>query len=101
MLTSRGKTVADKFAVGQFVLIQDENQQGAEARGKINIPHQSKLYKILAIHKNGFTARLLDVLDGSEREVLTSRLSNLSLEIWNLIISLPPSSTVIYKSLPT
>ena len=58
----------------------DETQEGEECRGKLNLPLQSRLYKVLAVHKQGFSAKLLDILDGSKKEVLTSRLSNLSLE---------------------
>ena len=67
--------------MGQFVLINNESQLTAECRGKLNIPHQSLLYKILEIHKDGFSCRLLDILDGSKKEVLCSRLTNLSLEV--------------------
>ena len=81
LLSSKGKCVEDKFSIGQFVLINDENQQTVECRGKLNLPHQSRLYKILEIHKGGFSCKLLDILDKSQREVLTSRLTNLSLEV--------------------
>ena len=81
LLSKRGKFVENKFSVGQFVLINDESQLTAECRGKLNIPHQSLLYKILEIHKDGFSCRLLDILDGSKKEVLCSRLTNLSLEV--------------------
>ena len=64
LLSRKGKFVENKFSVGQFVLINDESQLTAECRGKLNLPHQSRLYKILEIHKGGFSARLLDVLDG-------------------------------------
>ena len=47
----------------------------------MSLPLQSRLYKILEIHKEGFSAKLLDIIDGSKKEVLCSRLSNLSLEV--------------------
>ena len=65
----RGKFVENEFSVGQFVLINDETQVGEECRGKLNLPLQSRLYKILEIHKEGFSAKLLDILDGSRKEV--------------------------------
>ena len=80
LIKTRGKFVDNKFEVGQFVLLNDESQVTSECRGKLNIPYQSRLYKILAIHKKGFSAKLLDIVNGSQKEVLCSRLSNLSLE---------------------
>ena len=77
----RGKFVDSEFSAGQFVLINDESQLGEECRGKLSLPLQSRLYKILEIHKEGFSAKLLDIIDGSKKEVLCSRLSNLSLEV--------------------
>ena len=81
LLSGRGKHVSNpQFAVGQFVLLTDESTQGAEARGKLSIPHRSKLFKIVDLNKEKFTATLLDIQNGSRREVLTSRLCNLTLE---------------------
>ena len=61
-------------------MLNDELQGAAESRSKLNIPHQSKLYKIVDINHDGFTCTILDLLDGSKREVLQSRLMGLSLE---------------------
>ena len=61
-------------------MLNDEPQGTAESRGKLNIPHQSKLYKIVDINHDGFTCTIMDLLDGSRREVLQSRLMELSLE---------------------
>ena len=77
----RGKFVDNEFSVRQFVLINDESQLTAECRGKLNLPYQSRLYKILEIHKEGISAKIMDILNGSQKEVLCSRLSNLSLEV--------------------
>ena len=77
----RGKTVEDEqFAPGQFVLINDENRIDEECQGKLSLPRQSRLYKVLEVHKNGFSCKLLDIQDGSKKEILCSRLSNLSLD---------------------
>ena len=77
----RGKLVEkEQFSVGQFVLINDETRVGEECRGKLNLPLQSRLYKVLEVHKGGFSCKLLDILDGSKTEVLCSRLSNLNLD---------------------
>ena len=81
LLSSKGKNVSNsQFAIGQFVLLSDESSQGAEARGKLSIPHRSKLFKIVDLNKNKFTATILDIQNGSRREVLTNRLCNLTLE---------------------
>merc|ERR1711942_34861 len=56
LTNKRSKKVDGNWAIGQFVLLTDESNVGAEARGKLSIPNRSK------------------------REVLTSRLANLDLE---------------------
>merc|ERR1712002_932175 len=40
----------------------------------------SRIYKIIDLHHDGFTCTILDMIDGSKREVLHSRLMNLDLE---------------------
>ena len=66
--------------MGAFVLLNDEPQAKSECKGKLNIPHQSRIYKIINLHHDGFTCTILDMIDGSKREVLHSRLMNLDLE---------------------
>merc|ERR1711942_269799 len=80
LTNKRSKKVDGNWAIGQFVLLTDESNVGAEARGKLSIPNRSRLYKIVDLNKDGFTATIVDVLTGSKREVLTSRLANLDLE---------------------
>ena len=80
LLARRGKSEKFGWQLGSYVLLNDEPQGKAESRGKLNIPHQSKLYKIVEINHDGFTCTVLDLLDGSKREVLNSRLMGLSLE---------------------
>ena len=97
LTNKRSKQVSNTgFCVGQFVLLTDELNVRAEARAKLSIPNRSRLYKIVALNKNAFTATILDVLSGSRREVLTSRLCNLdlhTLEMFNF------SSPTFYKNL--
>ena len=53
LLSNKGKHVSNsEFAIGQFVLLSDESNQGVEARGKLSIPHRSKLFKIVNLNKN-------------------------------------------------
>merc|ERR1711954_450895 len=60
------------------------------------IPNRSKLYKIVALNKDNFTATILDIQSGSRREVLTSRLCNLDLETLKMFNF---SSPTFYKNL--
>ena len=80
LLGRRGKAKKKEWNIGAFVLLNDESQANAECRGKLNIPHQSRIYKIINLHHDGFTCTLLDMIDGSKREVLHSRLMGLDLE---------------------
>ena len=97
LTSKRSKQVSGtEFCIGQFVLLTDELNVKAEARAKLSIPNRSRLYKIVALNKDGFTATILDVLSGSRKEVLTSRLCNLdlhTLEMFNF------SSPTFYKNL--
>ena len=79
LMGRRGNAKKKEWDVGAFVLINDESQAAAECRGKLNIPHQSRIYKIVNKHHDGFTYTLLDLIDGSKREVLHSRLMGLDL----------------------
>merc|ERR1712105_413560 len=76
----RGKSDKLSWKLGAYVLLNDEPQGKAECKGKLNIPHQSKIYKIIDINHDGFICTILDMIDGSKREVLHSRLMNLDLE---------------------
>ena len=81
LMGKRGKEVSGtEFKIGQFVLLSDEFDARAEARAKISIPNRNRLYKIVNLNKNGFTASILDVLSGSKKEVLTSRLCSIDLQ---------------------
>ena len=93
---TRGKFVKDEFKPGQFVLLNDESQLASECKGKLNIPYQSRLYKVLETHKKGFSAKILDVVSGAQKEVLTSRLRNLTLET---LEEFNFSSPTFYRSL--
>jgi len=79
LLGRRGNAKKKEWDEGAFVLINDESQAGAESRGKLNVPYQSRVYKIVHKHHDGFTYTLLDLLDGSKREVVHSRLMGLDL----------------------
>merc|ERR1711895_232694 len=79
LLGGRGNAKKKEWDKGAFVLINDESQAGAECRGKLNVPYQSRVYKIIQKHHDGFTYTLLDLLDGSKREVVHSRLLGLDL----------------------
>ena len=46
---------------------------------KISSPRSAHVYKIIAIHKEGFSVSIMNVLSGAIMEVLQSRLRNLSL----------------------
>ena len=80
LLGRKGKSDKKDWNLGAFVLLNDEPQAKSECKGKLNIPHQSRIYKIIDLHHDGFTCTLLDMIDGSKREVLHSRLMNLDLE---------------------
>ena len=80
LLGRKGKSDKLDWKLGAFVLLNDEPQAKSECKGKLNIPHQSRIYKIIDLHHDGFTCTLLDMIDGSKREVLHSRLMNLDLE---------------------
>ena len=81
LMGKRAKEVSGtKFRIGQFVLLADEFDPRAEARAKISIPHRNRLYKIVNFNKDGFTASILDVLSGSKKEVLSSRLCAIDLQ---------------------
>ena len=69
LLARRGKSDKLSWKLGAYVLLNDEPQGKAECKGKLNIPHQSKIYKIIDINHDGFTCTILDMLDGSKREV--------------------------------
>ena len=70
LTSKRSKQVSGtEFCIGQFVLLTDELDVRAEARAKLSIPNRNRLYKIVALNKNGFTATILDVLTGSRKEV--------------------------------
>merc|ERR1711954_454962 len=67
LTNKRSKKVDGNWAIGQLVLLTDESNVGAEARGKLSIPNRSRLYKIVDLNKNSFTATILDVLTGSKQ----------------------------------
>ena len=97
LTNKRSKQVSNTgFNIGQFVLLTDELNVKAEARAKLSIPNRSRLYKIVDLNKDGFTATILDVLTGSKREVLTSRLCNLDLETLEMFNF---SSPTFYRNL--
>ena len=55
LISRRGKSEKSDWQLGSYVLLNDEPQGNAESRGKLNIPLQSKLYKIVEINHDGFT----------------------------------------------
>ena len=79
LLGKRGNAKKKEWDEGAFVLINDESQAGVESKGKLNVPYQSRVYKLIHKHHDGFTYTLLDLLDGSQREVVHSRLMGLDL----------------------
>merc|ERR1712055_1197138 len=80
LLGRRGNAKKKEWDVGAFVLINDEPQATAECKGKLNNPHQSRVYKLIDKHFDGFTYTLMDLIDGSKREVVHSRIMGLDLE---------------------
>merc|ERR1712055_1003605 len=80
LLGKKGNAKKKEWEVGAFVLINDEPQGAAECKGKLNNPHQSRVYKLIDKHFDGFTYTLMDLIDGSNREVVHSRIMGLDLE---------------------
>ena len=77
LLRARGSVNKRKWTVGQFVTISPNKSTSLVA--KIASPRCSNIYKILEVHRKGFSARVMNVLTGAKLEILSSRLQELSL----------------------
>ena len=94
MLGARGNDKKKNWSVGQFVTL-DQHKTGSLV-DKISSPRCAHVYKIIAIHKEGFSVSVMNVLSGAVMEVLQSRLRNLSLvDLENAHFGTPE----LYKSL--
>ena len=53
LLNQRISNKRDEFKINQFVTMENQPPKG-ENSSKLNIPSNSQVYKIVAIHKEGF-----------------------------------------------
>ena len=79
LLNKKGKGEKCNFQIGQYVTLI-ENLPDRENPKKLNIPANSQLFKIIAIHKNGFTLSLSNISTGEVFEVLGDNVQQLKLE---------------------
>ena len=76
LLNAKRSTKKKDWSIGQFVTLnQDKTNSLVD---KIASPRCSNVYKILDIHKQGFSVWIMNVLTGAKLEVLESRLRELS-----------------------
>ena len=77
LLKAKGSIKKKNWSIGQFVTL-NQNKTNSLV-DKIASPRCSNIYKILDIHKQGFSAWIMNILTGAKLEVLSSRLRELSL----------------------
>ena len=77
LLNAKGSIKKKAWSVGQFVTL-NQNKTNSLV-DKIASPRCANVYKILDIHKQGFSVWIMNVLTGAKLEVLQSRLRELSL----------------------
>ena len=95
LIARRGTDKKQTFPVGQFFTLNDEVPRG-ELQEKNDIPVHKELYKMVAVHKDGFSLGVQNILTGSVQEILHSKLSPLNLE---LLEELSYSTPQLYKNL--
>ena len=72
------------------MVLNDGNSTTIEGSRQLNFPGSKELYKIVQIHKEGFSLTLLNVRTQAQLTVLHSRVSHLHLdEILNYDIAMP------------
>ena len=77
LLKAKGSIKKKNWSIGQFVTLSQNKTNSLV--DKIASPRCSNIYKILDIHKQGFSAWIMNILTGAKLEVLSSRLRELSL----------------------
>ena len=69
-----------KFAIGNYVVLNDGPTNTIEGSRQLNFPGSKELYKIVQIHKEGFYLTLLNNRTQAQLTVLHSRVSHLNLD---------------------
>ena len=77
LLRAKGSVNKRKWSIGQFVTISPNKSNSLV--DKIASPRCSNIYKILDVHRQGFSAWVMNILTGAKLEVLSSRLQELCL----------------------
>ena len=77
LIKAKGSIQKRKWSIGQFVTLN--NNKSNSLVDKIASPRCSNIHKILDVHKQGFSAWIMNILTGSKLEVLSSRLRELNL----------------------
>ena len=79
-----------KFAIGNYVVLNDGNSTTIEGSRQLNFPGSKELYKIIQINKEGFSLTLLNIRTLAQLTVLHSRVSHLHIdEIINYDLDMP------------
>ena len=79
-----------KFAVGNFVLLNDGPSITVDGSRQLNFPGSKELYKIVSVQKQGFSLTLLNVRTQAILTVVHSRVTHLSLDdLLDFDISMP------------
>ena len=79
-----------RFAVGNFVVLNDGPSNTVEGSRQLNFPGSKELYKIVEIHKEGFSLALLNMRTQARLTVVHSRVTHLNIdEILNYDIGMP------------
>ena len=85
--------------MGQFLTLNDEVPRG-ELQEKNDIPVHKELYKMVAVHKDGFSLGVQNILTGSVQEILHSKLSPLNLELLEELSYSTPQTYKTWSNLP-
>ena len=100
------------YRVGEYVLLNDLPSKTIEGSRQLNLPLSKDLYKIIKIHKEGFSVTLLNVRSLDEITVLHSRISHVDLnsllsydigqpDLWDKLSKLNVKNKNTYRMGPT
>jgi hypothetical protein len=100
------------YRVGEYVLLNDLPSKTVEGSRQLNLPLSKDLYKIIKIHKEGFSVTLLNVRSLDEITVLHSRISHVDLDsllsydigqpdLWDKLSKLNVKNRNTYRMGPT
>ena len=98
--------------MGEFVLLNDTPNKTVEGSRQLNLPLSKDLYKIIGIHKDGFSITLLNIRTLDEITVLHTRIKHMDLDsllsfdigfpdLWNKLAALNVKNRNTYQVGPT